>query len=366
MDGPSREELRRLAEWQPEGGVISVYLDIDPADRGGGWKIELHERLKEIAKASHTGAERGAVAAAAERILAHFPENGPPPPRRVQIGFVEVAAEGREVWQGVQGRLDRPLVVRGPAPRLTPLVRILDGSEPVGVVITALESARAFEWSLGRLSPLGSWELEMFSGDWRERKSPQRDPQASGTGTTAAGREQYGQRLDHNRARFLKELGHLLATRFGDRGWSWILVFGEGELPRLLNTGLGPLEKLVREVHHDLIRATDSEVAAHVEGEISAIKEERDRALLDRVEEAIGTDSGAALGPEEVLQVLEEGRASHVIFDPDGEFEPHDGQQITELMISRGLATGADITPVEGEFAERLAGRGGAVALLRY
>jgi release factor family 10 len=366
MDSPSHKELRRLAEWQPEGGVISVYLDLDPADRGGGWKIELHERLREIAKASEAGAERGAVGAASQRILGHFPEEGPPPPGRVQIGFVEVADDGREVWQGVQGRLERPLVVRAPAPRLTPLVRMLEGNEPVGVVLAALESARAFEWSLGRLAPLGGWELEMFSGDWRERKSPQRDPQAGGTGTTAAGRDQYGQRLDHNRTRFLKELGHLLATRFGDRDWSRILVFGEGELPRLLKAGLGPLAKLVREVHHDLIRATDAEVADHVEREVSAIREERDRALLDRVEEAIGTNSGAALGPEEVLQVLEEGRASHVIFDPNGEFEPHDGQPATELMIARGLSTGADITPVEGELAERLAGRGGAVALLRY
>jgi hypothetical protein len=366
MDGPSREELRRLAEWRPEGGVISVYLDLDPADRRGGWRIELHERLKEIANASRDSADRNAVKAASERVLGRFPENGPPLSGRVQVGFVEVAEAGREVWRGVQGRLDRSLVVRAPAPHLTPLVRILDGNEPVGVVLAALESARGFEWALGRLTPLGSWELEMFSGDWRERKSPRRDPQASGTGTTAAGRDQYGQRLDHNRARFLKDLGRLLAVRFGDRGWSRILVFGEGELPRLLNAGLGPLKERIREVHHDLIRATDTEIADHVEREVVAIRQERDRALLERVEEAIGTDSGVALGPDEVLQVLDEGRASHVIFDPDREFEPHDGQATTELMIARGLSTGADITPVEGELAERLAGRGGAVALLRY
>ncbi|HYU59682.1 MAG TPA: VLRF1 family aeRF1-type release factor [Solirubrobacterales bacterium] len=366
MNGPSREELRGLAEWRPDGGVISVYLDVDPADRGGGWRIELHDRLREIAKETHAGEERSAVDAASKRILARFPENGPPPSGRVQIGFVEVADGGRDVWHGVQGRLERSVVARAQAPCLTPLVRILDGADPIGVVLVALESGRAFEWSLGRLTPLGSWELEMFSGDWRERKSPQRDPQAGGTGTSAAGHDQYGQRLDSNRARFLKQLGHLVATRFGDRGWDRIAVFGEGELPRLLRAGLGPLDKLVREVPHDLIRAPDAEVAEHVEDAISAVREERDRELLDRVEEAIGSDSGAALGPKEVLQALEQGRASHVIFDAHREFESQDGESTTELMISRGLETGASITPIEGDLAERLAGRGGAVALLRY
>jgi hypothetical protein len=67
-----------------------------------------------------------------------------------------------------------------------------------------------------------------------------------------------------------------------------------------------------------------------------------------------------------VLQALEQGRASHVIFDADREFEPHDGQPTSEAMIALGLSTGAAITPVDGEPAARLGPRGGAAALLRY
>ena len=366
MDDLSQEMLRQLAEWRPEGGVISVYLDVDPADRGGGWRIELGERLKEIAQAVEGAEEEAAVGAASRRVLERFPENARHRSGRVQIGFVEVGGGGREIWHGLQARLDRSRVLHARAPQLAPLLRMLDRGAPVGVVLTALESARAFEWSLGRIVELGSWELELFSGDWRERKSPRRDPQAGGTGATAAGRDQYAQRLDSNRARFLKQLGHLLADRFGDRGWRRIVVFGEGELPRVFGAGLGARGELVHQVRHDLIRASDAEIEERVEAEVSALNEQRERELLERVEEAIGSDSGAALGPVEVLQALEQGRASHVIFDSGREFEPHDGEPAIERMIALGLSTGASLTPVEGEPAARLAGRGGAVALLRY
>jgi hypothetical protein len=346
--------------------VISVYLDVDPADRGNGWRIELHERLKEIARGAEGGGERSAIEAASGRILGRFPHNAPHRTGRLQVGFVEVGGDGREMWHAFQTRLQGSRVVRAPAPRLAPLVRILDRGAPVGVVLAALERARAVEWSLGRIAALGTWELELFSLDWRERKSAESGPQVGGTGTSAAGRDQYAQRLDSNRARFLKELGHLLANRFRSRDWRALLIFGEGELPRQLAAGLRPGGKAVHEAHHDLIRASEAEVAHRVEAEIATINEQRERALLDRLEEAIGTDPGAALGPAEVLQALEQGRASHVIFDADREFEPHDGQPTSEAMIALGLSTGAAITPVDGEPAARLARRGGAAALLRY
>ena len=40
--------LRQLNEWNPEGGVVSVYLAIDHTDRSEGWRIELKDRLAGI------------------------------------------------------------------------------------------------------------------------------------------------------------------------------------------------------------------------------------------------------------------------------------------------------------------------------
>jgi hypothetical protein len=42
------------------------------------------------------------------------------------------------------------------------------------------------------------------------------------------------------------------------------------------------------------------------------------------------------------------------------------GSRTAEVLIQRALATGAGITPVEGEAADRLGAHEGAAALLRY
>lgn len=368
MDDSSQQLLRELAEWQPPRGVISVYLHIDPADRGGGWRIELEHGLKKLVDEAESGEDRSAVAAAVERALARFPGDAPHPSGRVQVGFVEVAEKGRDVWHGFQSGLVRSVITREPAPHLGPLVRILERGAPVGVVLLAAEQAQAFEWARGSLAEVGDWELEVASYDWRERKSPQRNPQRDGTGTTAAGRDQHQQRLDASRARFLKELGNLLSGRFGERGWRRIVIFGEGDMPALLRAGLEPHQaKLVHEVNRDLIRADRAQLSEQIDAEVVAINLQEERDLLERLEEAIGTEAGAALGPQEVLGALEQGRASHLLFDPQDEFEGRDGRPGTEVMIALGLMTGAAITPVEDEqLAARLAERDGAAALLRY
>lgn len=126
MDDSSRSELRELAEWRPERGVISVYLDIDPADRGGGWRIELEQGLKRIVEEAEPGKDRAAAAAAAERILARFPQDAPHRTGRAHVGFAEVGDGGRDAWRRFQAGLGDSLVTRSEAPCLAPLVRILE------------------------------------------------------------------------------------------------------------------------------------------------------------------------------------------------------------------------------------------------
>jgi len=350
----ARTLLRDLAEWRPDGGVLSVYLDIDPADRRESWRVRLRDELA------------GVDDKLAQRVLARFPENAAHPEGRTQIGFVEAGGGGREVWNGFQVNLGEVRAALRPAPLLEPLVRILDDNAAVGIVLTSLERVRVLEWALGRVEGLADWELVLTSGDWRERRSPSRNPQSDGTGTTAAGREQQQQRLEHNRERFLKQAGGLVASRFGGRDWRRILVVGEGDRPRLLAAGLGPKAELVHELRHDLISAPAAEIAARVEGELEHLNREREEELLRRVEEAIGTDSGAALGPDEVLAALEQGRVGHLILDGEREFEERDGVPLGERMIALALTTSADVTPVEGMAAQAVSARGGAVALLRY
>jgi hypothetical protein len=215
------------------------------------------------------------------------------------------------------------------------------------------------------VSELDGWELEITSLDWRERKAPARSADA-GTGSSASGHDQYQQRLDHNRERFLKEAGQLIHQRYGDRDWRNVIVIGEGDRPQLLAKGLGPLADRVHEINQDLIRTPMGELGARIAEQVEGLNREREEKLIAKLREAIGAEAGAALGSEEVLECTQAGRAHQVLFDGEREWEERDGRALDELLIESALATSALITPVEGLAAQALAEYEGAAAILRY
>ena len=351
------ELLRELNQWRPTGGVLSIYVVINPADRREGWRTKLRHALK--------GLDEDAGA----RVLARFPEGAPPPPGRVQAGYIEIGEgkprDKREIWSVHQTAFARTVAFERPRPYLAPLVQLLDEGWPLGVVVVALERVRVFEWALGEIEELAGWELEITSLDWRERKASRVDP-ARGTATSASGRDQYEERLEHNRLAFLREAGRLIASRYGDRPWRDLIVIGEGDRPKLLGAGVGSPARRVHEIPHDLIRARPAEIGARVEQELDHINRGRELELIKAVEEAIGAEPGVALGPDEVLVALEQARVHHAIYDATREWEQRDGVELSELMIERALGSRAGVTPVEGDAAAALQTRDGAAALLRY
>ena len=353
MDSIAGQEiLRELAEWEPEGGVVSAYVAVDPADRSEGWRTELRHQLASLDDA------------AAERVLRHFPEDGAPH-GRAHAGFIELGGRRREIWHAFQLDLARTRVTRSQRPCLAPLVELVDDGWPVGVVLVALETVRVLELALGEVTELDGWELEITSLDWRERRAPALSA-AIGTRSSASGHDQYRQRLDHNRERFLKQAGELIASGHGERAWRSLIVFGEGDRPRLLAKGLGQLAERVHEVNQDLIRVGVSELTPRLAEELEHLNRSREEQLTARLNEAIGSGPGAALGPDEVLESAREGRAHQILYDGEREWEQRDGRTLDELLIEAALATSALITPVEGLAATALAVHDGAAAILRY
>jgi hypothetical protein len=349
----AKQLLGELIDWRPDAGVVSAYVEIDPADRGEGWRIALREQLGDVPEA------------AAAAILKRFPENSPLPENRTHVGFV--SADGtREVWHSFQAHDIGIRVFHENGPHLGPLVAILDDAWPAGIVVVALERVRVLEWAFGRINELEGWELETTALDWRERKAPQRNPGTDGTGTSASGREQHMQRLEHNREKFLKEAGALVGRRYGERDWRELVVIGEGDRPKHLIAGLGAQRTPVHEIRQDLIRTSAAEIGERLEEELEHLNRTREETLVSELEEAVGSDVGAALGPDEVVRALEEGRARHVIYAPDGELDGGERQRLGERLIQLAIATSAEFTPVEGFAAKALERREGVAALLRY
>jgi Bacterial archaeo-eukaryotic release factor family 5 len=371
--------LRRLVEWRPAAGILSVYVHIDPGDRGRGWRIALRERLHALAEETSPHGERRAFEAAAAQVLERFPENGAPPERRGHAGFIEVAEKRpTAVWRSMQMAPRRVEVVRSSRPYVRPLVELFADGPHVGVVLVSADRVRLLDWSLGAIRGLHDWEITLFSRDWRERKAERSIPGA-GTRTSASGRDQFGQRLEANRQRFLHEIGSLVGKQHAERRWSHLIAYGDEDHARELAEGLGDAARRLHIVPQDLVSAKEGDVAERVAAEVRELNTSQALALIHEVEEAIGAEPGAALGPQETLEALAEGRARHVVFaaerDYDGRpFEADlsyddgtdDGLPVTERMVELAVSTDAGITPVYEEPAAKLEPRGGVAALLRY
>ncbi len=370
--------LRHLIEWGSEQGILSVYVQLEPGDRGRGWRIALREQLRELGERTEPHAERRAFQAAANEILERFPENGAPPEGRGHVGFVELAEKHpAAIWRSMQMSPRRTEVVRSERPYVRPLVELFAEGPHVGVALVSADRVRLLDWSLGAIRELEDWEITLFSQDWRERKAERSIP-GRGTRTSASGRDQFGQRLDANRHRFLREVGSRVAEQGSKLAWRDLIAFGVEDFPDELAEGLAARVSSLHVVRHDLVSSREAQIAERVDAEVRKINVSRAAELVDQVDEAAGGEPGAALGPQESLEALSQGRARHLIFDANRDYEgrpleadltydvDRDGVAVGERLVELAVATDAEVTPLFDESAARLARHDGVAALLRY
>jgi peptide subunit release factor 1 (eRF1) len=367
LRAPDEKTLRSLLDWQPKLGVISVYLAIDPADRGEPWRAELKDQLGSIVEAEEDKHDRGpALAATIERIKNRFADSAPPS-GRCQIGFCEVAKkDGREIWMPAQMHRDRTEVVDRDHPYLTPLLEMLDDGAPVGILVVSAERVRLYEWALGSLSDVQDWEAILFMPDWREQKAQSSPDPARVQGTSSSGHDQFDRRLDANRERFLEQVGGLVGREAQDRRWRAVFAFGDQHHVDEVRSGLGQDVDLQLADDVDLISENDRGILLdRIETAIEQANRRRElRLVKTAIDAAMTPDGRGATGLSETEQSLTQGRVRHLIFD--AESSERDVAEMEDDLVEAALRTSADVTPVEGEAAEALREHGGVAALLRY
>ena len=363
---PSGLAIEELLEWQPQFGVLTVCVEIDPGDRGEGWLTELRNQLNAAVEAGDDGHDRGrALRAAAQRVLDRFEEEELPS-GRCQIGFCEaVEKRARDIWTSAQMDGFRTRVRYGDRPRLTQLLKLLDEGAAVGAVAISSERVHLYEWKLGALELVHDWEAEMYMLDWRERKAEKPSNLARTQGAASSGRDQYDQRLEHNRARFLEETGRLTADEARSRSWRRVIGFGDPEHLREFD------ERAETGAEVDLAQAVDviseerGKLLERVNAAVADGNRRRELALIEKAVQGAGTPGGhGALGLIDLQRCLNEGRVEHLLFDADT--EATELAELEDEIVERALRTSALITPVEDEAAEALREHGGVAAVLRY
>lgn len=377
LQTPGGETVAELLAWRPEHGVVSLYLDTEPGDRGGKWRIEVRNAMRaagdEITDHDAEAAWRATAGRLEEDLAAELPGDVP----RALIGFVEVSRQpGEERWYRAELAPHRTSVVRGPVAHVHPLLEMLDDGAAMGVAAVSSERVRLIDWRLGHSQQLHDWELELFALEWRERKAQMpRDP-ASGQAVSASGRDQYDERLEANRERFAKQTGQQARREAKDRGWRWLLTFGDERYNREFAKGFGDGETLRHVGAADVISEPTKKIEDRVEELLPELNRERERSLIERIRDAAYAQARSSFGPTETLQALEEGRVEHLVYDaerefpedvaPEGRKPVEDGLPPIERMVELALSTSAAVTPVEGDSAAELDDQDGVIALLRY
>lgn len=350
--------MRELAEFRPTHGVISVFVDLDPANRGDAWRIRMRDALDEA-----VGDRRGErdVKATIERINDRFRgyaeqrETG-----RYVIGFLEVAAKGgRDEWFELQAPPVETAAYLADRPFLPPLIKLLDQAPVTGVAALSSERVEVCEWRFGIVEPVESLHFDR-EDTGRERKAPMVNA-ALGTATSSSGKDQFNQRLEDEHKRFLASAGERFGEIAQSRGWQKLLCFGSEAAYRAFVAKLPePLPRLAG--GNDLVNSPNGELARVTTESIAAWEAERERAIVERATSAaLARDGRGAVGVAEVSDCLAAGRVDHLVYDSARDFNG----ELDELL-SQALATGARITPVEGDRAAALAEHEGVAAILRY
>jgi hypothetical protein len=363
MSQPTSEELRELSEWRPPLGVLSLYLAFDPADRGGAWRTELRNGLDAVLEARKEAEhdQRVALRATAKRVLERFEDGDLRPPPRGEVGFVEIAEKGgTERWFGTAEPPRAAACVEfGSDPAVAPLVAMACRGDR-GVALLSSERVRLLRCSEGRLEQVEDWELSITSLDWRERKSHSTNNPARAQGVGSSGHDQFGERLDHNRQRFLAECGDLAARRLQEDGLEQLIIFGSPKDCESFKAGSGSVKaQLALGGEQDLISTPTGQLHELVDATIARLDGEREKALVERaLGEAKGGSRGSA-GIQETREALAEGRVDHLVFDGAIGSE-------AESLIRAALAGSAQVTIVRDELAAPLAEAEGVAAILRY
>jgi hypothetical protein len=375
-----RALLEELHGWKSPDGVLSVYFEIDPGDRGAGWWIALKHRLHDVVEQNREGPHRQLVADAAKRVLARFPRDAAHRSGRAQAGMLELGGEGRERWQSFQVPLGSTFVSFGRRPCLRPLAVLLERGGVHPALAVSAERTVGWIWEDGDLRHYPEWDSELEIVPGHERKAHGAHDPAHGQGTSSSGKDQYGQHLEANRQRFLHEAGRKVAAAAASGDWHEPLIIGESPYVEEAAEGLTqPVEAhLIK--GHNVINEPEGRLQERIDAAIAEIRRGRERATAERVvDAAMASEGNGEVGVNATGTALAEARVEQLVYDVDADVDVEElgpeataaadgwqGDDGVELMVALAIETSAAITPVEDAAAAVLNPHGGVAALLRY
>jgi hypothetical protein len=380
----TRDDLHRLATADPDRAVLSVYARTDPRDPANtaatpAWEVALRNGLRAVADRLEAADDRDARlrfrdlrTTVEECVLALEPHERA---RSVAWLFDE---DGATIARyALQLPLRGDAVVHDVKPYVSLLADVVDRGAPTGVVLVSNERVRLLQLEQGEVSEPDASVFELELGDWRTYGGSSGGSPARGVQTTSH-QEHYRARVDEQRDRLYAAAAESTTKRLVTLGWPrWARRVARGvagDFRAALPAALA--ERLVVDIEANLEADDYATIAAALEPRLDEAWREAAVALTDRARALALAGGRAALGAEETLGVLAEGRVEHLVLDPAADFAagasmaaagfPGPAELLGERAVETAVATGAAVSTLEATAAPALSEAGGMLALLRY
>ncbi|NBE96758.1 hypothetical protein FE391_09870 [Nonomuraea sp. KC401] len=357
-------DLRELAAFGDEVGVLSLYTTMEPGTQSGRTRLrnEIAALRQELAAGSDQ--ERARLVdlrldLLEPRITELLDPAGPGLGRAL---FAQVAGEEvRNAW--VQLPVGVLAVLKEHA-YLLPLVTAVQADKPAGVVRVGRDGVRLFDCRYGladELEPVG-FDLAT-AGSSREATLP-------GLSRRGIHPDRFDQRVEEHLTRFLRESAPHVAGQARRLGWETLLLVGDPRDTSVLREAL-PAEREIVQVDAVLDPAlSPSEVLEFVRPTLDEVRARHDAALAVRARDLALSGGNGAVGLDDILSLLRQGRVEHLLLDPAGGWNADPvavaPEELEEEMFELAFEHGGDVTVLETRAAEELAEAGGVAAMLRW
>jgi hypothetical protein len=386
------EDVLALARLRDPLGVLSVYVSVDPAEAvgaAGSAAVETRNALRDLEARTREEGVRERWVALGTRLeelegtlerLSDSREGG-----RGRALFVSLSDGEARTYT-----LDVPLlnrVVLEEAAYVRPLVAALDRGRPTGLVTVSRHGIHACESRLGAARELYAREFDVDTGEWPDYRGPA-DPNPQLGRSSASQRDTFQRRIDAQLARLLAQTGEELRGLASTRGWDVVTIAGDARLAGDLGAALDS-EREVVVVGRVLDGLSPLELCDALAPDLEQARERRELRLVEAATSAASGGGAGAIGLQDTLEALVEGRVAHLLFDDRRDYEglrAADGRllppgvrppgvtetelipepSLAERMVERALETGARVSPLTGAPADALAPLGGVAAVLRW
>ena len=373
--------LRRLAETEiPSGRVLSLYLNLDPSEfavapaRQSAVRSLLDEAAARVREAEDELDHDEKVALRSDLERAEALLTGDLPAEGAH-GLAVLACAPAGLWEVIP--LPEPVesaVHVDRVPRLEPVARV-GTSDRWAVLLVPRAHGRVLRGTAQHLQEVAERSDDVHGqhsqGGWSQAR--------------------YERSVDQQAAEHVAGVVEVLHRSFRRRPFDALLIATPDETWGVVQDQLPPeiASRLAGRVSVDVEVASPDDVLEAARPEMERAERERERELLDRLAEGLGTGGRAAAGLPDVLGALVEQRVEALLLaggfaaegvvcdacgwmgaDPEARTCPVDGEalspsrDVVEVAMASAVGQSADVAFVEHH--DDLERHGGVAALLRF